>query len=303
VRPKGKRPIFTGAVCGGGHCTWNGKDPDTWFAAVARKSEDWMDERVCGRVIAGTATGKASSLCSTYDRRREGRAGYDGIPRPNQSPDATKCWFHSSMLMPSNTCTGSFIAVYRRPHAPIALRRTGDKVRVTPHAVSNEVKEYLVYRKTGRAWAMVKTVPAGETEVELPGAGTYMLTALEWSGLESDESSPTVAMPSGRRGRPVKGWDQRAPAAPTGFIATREAPGQNRLKWTAPADADVRYYNLYFSSTGKPEAVQKRRFASPPAGTNEYLDWTAPTGAGGQYAITAVDRQGNESTPAFASVQ
>ncbi|HUV38715.1 MAG TPA: hypothetical protein VMY39_03835 [Planctomycetota bacterium] len=301
MRPEGKRPIFCGKKCGGGHCSWCGNDPDVWFAHVYVKKEAWQDDWICDKIVAGNLKGEVVRLCTPYDRRRGGgKAGYDGIPRPNQSPDATKCWFHSSMLMPRDTCTGSFIVVFRRPYAPTALRLAGGKVRITPHAVTQEVKSYLIYRRDGRTWTTVKAVPAKETEVDLPEAGTYMMTALEWSGLESDESSPTITLPGGRTGKAVKDFDKAAPAAPTGFTATREAPGQNRLKWTAPVDADVRYFNLYFSETGRPGAEQKRRFASPPAGTTEYLDWTAPKDAGGQYAVTAVDRQGNESTPAFA---
>ena len=302
VRPKGKKPIFCGRKCGGGHCTWVGNDPAWWFAHVYPRKENWMDPRVCDKIVAGDLKGKLIRLCTPYDRRRGGgKAGYDGIPRPNQSPDTTKCWFHSSMLMPRDTCNGSFIVVFRQPHAPTALSKRGKRIIFKPHPVSQEVKSYLVYRRIGRKWEFVEEVPAAEGGCKATQGGTYMVTTLEWSGLESDVSSPTITLPSGRRGKRVKAWDKTAPAAPTGFSAQREAPGQHRLKWTAPADTDVRYYNLYFSKTGKPQAIQKRRFASPPAGTTEYLDWTAPTTGRAHYAITAVDRQGNESPRAHAS--
>ena len=161
VRPKGKRPIFCGRKCGGGHCTWIGNDPDRWFAHVYVKKEGWMDPWVCDKIVAGDLKGEIIRLCTPYDRRRGGgRAGYDGIPRPNQSPDATKCWFHSSMLMPRDTCTGSFIVVFRRPHAPTALSKRGKRIVFKPHPVAQEVKSYLVYRRTGRTWEFVKEVPA-----------------------------------------------------------------------------------------------------------------------------------------------
>ena len=302
ARTKEGKPVFCGRKCGGGHCTWVGNDPAWWFAHVYVKTQDWMDPWVCDKIVAGDTRGRLVRLCTPYDRRRGGgKAGYDGIPRPNQSPDATKCWFHSSMLMPRDTCTGSFIVVSRRPHAPTALKRQGRRIVFTPHKISQEVKSWLVYRRSDRTWELVREVPAAEGGCDVTQDGTYMVTALEWSGLESDESSPTITMPGGGRGKAVKDWDKTAPAAPTDLTATRDAPGQYRLTWTAPADTDVRYFNLYFSKTGKPETVQKRRFASPPAGTTAYLDWTAPTTGPANYALTAVDRQGNESPPAFAS--
>jgi hypothetical protein len=203
--------------------------------------------------------------------------------------------------MPDDRFTGSFIVVFRRPHAPIALGYLGTRIRWTPHKVSQEVKSYVLYRKTRMGWGKVKETPAARGQCQVMTPGAYMMTSLEWSGLESDVSSPTIVIPSGRRGPAVKEWDKSAPAAPSGFAATREAPGQFRLKWLPPLEKDVRHFNVYFSKRGKPEAIQKRRFASPPLGTTQYLDWTAPKDGDANYAITAVDRQGNESKPAFAS--
>jgi hypothetical protein len=298
-------PIWMGGSAPGGHVAWSGNDPDWFFANVSRHPT-WKDQSLLAKIVAGKADGSVLKvLCTPYDRQRGGKAGYDGIPRPNQSPDATKCWFHSSMLMPSDEYTGSYIAVFRRPHAPVAVqggKGTGT-LRWTPHKVSQEVKGVLLYRKGDKGWEPTMDEPmTGLPCIPSPGPGTYMMTSVEWSGLESDTSSPTITLPSGDTGPAVTGWDKTPPSAPTGFSAAREAPGQYRLKWAAPPEKDLRYYNLYFSSSAKPEPVQKRRFASPPRGTAEYLDWTAPTSGAAWYAITAVDRQGNESAPAYASV-
>jgi len=74
--------------------------------------------------------------------------------------------------------------------------------------------------------------------------------------------------------------------------------GQYRLKWARSPAKDLRHYNVYFSTRGKPEVSPKRLIVSPPAGMTEYLDWSAPLKAQKVcYAITAVDRQGNESEP------
>ena len=295
-------PIWMGGSAPGGHVAWSGNDPDWFFANVSRHPT-WKDQSLLAKIVAGKADGSILKvLCTPYDRQRGGKAGYDGIPRPNQSPDATKCWFHSSMLMPSDEYTGSYIAVFRRPHAPVAVEYKDGAIRWTPHKVSSEVKGYLLYRECQGEWRLVSGDPVQGVSCRAPGSYTYMLTALEWSGLESDASSPTITVPSGATGPAVTGWDTRLPSPPTDFVAAREAPGQYRLRWTASSSMRLRYYNLYFSSVAIPEPVQKRRFASPPRGTVEYLDWTAPTSGAAYYTITAVDRQGNESAPAYASV-
>jgi len=297
VRLVGQAPVYTNVPAAGGHATWCGNDPDWYFANISRRDPPWSD--LDGKIVAGNADGSEPiMLCEPYDRHRGGTEVWDGIPRPNQSPDATKCWYHSSMLMPDDSYAGSYIVVFRRPHPPISLSYAGGQITFTAHAVSQEVKSYLLYRMGESGWQYVQEIPASAGGCAVSQPGTYMMTALEWSGLESDVSSPTIEVPSGAAGDPVTGWDTTAPGPPTGLNAVAEEPGQYRLSWTAPADQDVRYYNLYFSAVGHPRTEQQRRFASPPAGTSEYLDWSAPTSGEAYYAVTAVDRQGNESMPA-----
>ena len=179
----------------------------------------------------------------------------------------------------------------------------------TPHKLSYEVKGYLLYRKEGAAWEPLDCLYTGTrtligTSASLIRDGTYMLTSLEWSGLESDTSSPTITIPSGTKGPAVTKWDKTPPPAVAGFTVAMEAQGQYRLKWEKNPAGDLRYYNLYFSDKGKPAVSQKRLISSPQETVTEYLDWTAPTDAAQVfYAITAVDRQGNESEPAFAELK
>ncbi|MDH7571340.1 MAG: hypothetical protein QHJ73_17315, partial [Armatimonadota bacterium] len=68
----------------------------------------------------------------------------------------------------------------------------------------------------------------------------------------------------------------------------------------ASPSPDVRHYHVYFSADARPKPVQARRVVSPPRSCTSYLDWTAPRGGRGWYALTAVDRQGNESVPVYA---
>ena len=130
-----------------------------------------------------------------------------------------------------------------------------------------------------------------------------MLTALEWSALESDTSSPVISIPDGKIADPVTDWDKTPPAAPKKLTVEKKSRGQYTLEWTASVDQDVRYYNLYFSSEEPPQPVQARRFVSPPKQATSHLDWSAPTSGSAYYAITAVDYQGNESAPAHAHVK
>jgi hypothetical protein len=151
------------------------------------------------------------------------------------------------------------------------------------------------------------------TMTDNPGDGTwyYALTAEEWSGLESRQLSEVVRVTV--RGRQVTdsrvvqpagqtGIASSAPGAPTNFTAVSQATaGHYRLSWTEPADSTVRYYNIYYSSSGNPQAVQAERIASVAAGTSTYLDWLADPAHAGFYGITAVSRQGVESAIVYAT--
>jgi hypothetical protein len=242
---------------------------------------------------------------------------YHAIPRPLLSPDATKLWFHSSMLMPTEDWVGMYVAVIRRPDPPEVLRLAagakGVQLEWQPATMSHETKCWHVYRgdATGQNVTELATVPAKtptftDASAQAGQTYTYAVTAEEWSTLESDAATALkVRVDAAIAAEPapaLKDWDKTPPAPPQGFTATKEADedGQYRLIWKAPPDKDLRHYNLYFPATAKPDVSPKRLIASPPAGTTAFLDWSAPTGAGASYALTAVDRQGNESAPAFA---
>jgi hypothetical protein len=314
VQLPGKEPVLLAKVSDG-HPTWCGHDPDWFFYAIGEPDTNSPYNR---RLVAANADGKQLvKICTPFDRRRGGRQGYDAIPRPNQSPDATKCWFHSSMLMPSDEYTGSYIAVFRRPYPPVEVTGSGETeivsvvgrqrvkrvcnvVKWKPHPLSHEVKGYHVYRSAdgGKTFGEVTSEAVVGAEfrdasINVDRHYVYAVTAEEWSGLESDTATTTVP------GQTIKGWDKTAPAKVAGFAVKREN-GLCRLTWQAAPEKDLRYYNLYSLSQGRPEVSQKRRFVSPPRSATSYLDWTAPVGGAIQYALTAVDRQGNESEPAYA---
>ena len=301
VQLPGKAPVLLAEVSDG-HPTWCGRDPEWFFYAVGTPSNDSPYSR---RLVAGRADGsQLRIICTPFDRRRgEDEGGYDAIPRPNQSPDATKCWFHSSMLMPTNKYTGSYLAVFRRPQPPAGVEVSGQgeatTVKWTPHALSREVKGYHVYRSEdgGKSFNELtsQAVPGTEYKDRSALSGKnyiYAVTAEEWSRLESDVAAASTA------GEPVKGWDKTPPAKVSEFKAERK-DGLIRLAWSRSNEQDLRYYNLYASTKERPGAVQRRRLVSPPHDQSGYIDWTAPVSGPVYYALTAVDRQGNESEPVF----
>lgn len=302
VQMPGQTPVKVGSIPDG-HPTWCGQDPDTWFYAIGPGTIESKWAHLARGLIAVNAAGtKVDLICVPYDRRRSGTSSYASIPRPNQSPDASKVWFHSSMLMPTEEYTGSYVAVYRRPYAPVAVQYTNGQLTWAEHTLNNENRGYFVYRQVGGQWQRVNVEPVDDNKLTVP-AGTYMVTSLEWSGLESDESSPVLNTATGQITAAVKNFDTTAPAAPSGLKITPEdaANGQFWLEWNDSASTDVRYYSIYFSSTGLPDVDQRRLIMSAFPGQEKLLDWSAPIGTDLYYAITAIDYQGNESAPAYVS--
>ena len=300
VRTGAGEPVEIGGPVPGGHATWAGFDP-RWFFANA--SRDWPDKPYAGTIVAGSPDADAGQpvlriIAHAFDRQRGGKAGFDGIPRPTQSPDATKCWFHSSMLMPDDTTTGSFVVVFRRPLAPTDPRYADGTLQWTPPALAREVKGWCVYRKDGEAWHRLGETSRATTELRVD-PGVYMVTAVECSGLESDTSSPVLdTAAAATPAAPVTGFDTTPPPPPGARAGGAGAPRPPPPTAAAPPGPDLRHYHLYSATDAAPQPVQARRFASPPAGAVTHLDWTAPTDGPVHYALTAVDRSGNESAPA-----
>lgn len=310
----GKVPVLM-ADTTDGHVSWCGHDPEWFFGAVGTGVSPQKEYN--RRLLACNADGKTVKIiCTPFDRRRPGKPNYASIPRPNQSPDATKCWFHSSMLLPDDKYTGSYIAVFRRPYAPVTIEMMPGTKGVTiswkPHVLSYETKGYHVYRSSdgGKTWAeLTDGAISAKQFVDKTKLSTatniYAVTSEEWSRLESDMTSPTLTVGAGvvKIGKPVTRWDKTAPKAVTAFRATKRKDGLISITWKANTDTDLRYYNIYASSAGEPAVEQKRLLVSPPRGETLYIDWTAPKRTKMHYAITAVDRQGNESSPVFALVK
>ncbi|MFO8082542.1 MAG: fibronectin type III domain-containing protein, partial [Armatimonadota bacterium] len=74
----------------------------------------------------------------------------------------------------------------------------------------------------------------------------------------------------------------------------------NHLTWEAPDDPTVSYYQVYASEEPIEEVAQELLVGSPTE--PEMYDWGLKAGTTYHYAVTAVDRRGNESAIATAQV-
>jgi hypothetical protein len=321
----------------GGHIAGgNSTNPDVWAAYM---STGWKIP-TADTLVWGHVTGPGNVLCYTFSRVRgairsihgkpvswngiddNGPRPYSCIPRPLLSPDGTKLWFHSSMLQPEEDYVGAYVVVISRPAPPEKLHLAeGAKdvqLQWQPAPVSAETKGYHVYRGNAAGTDFVELTTTAIPEISFTDSTaksgstyTYAVTAEEWSTLESDQTSNVLkATVTGdgvtAQSQPgIKGWDKTAPVPVEAFkvAAETDAQGQYRLSWAKDAATDVRHYNVYFSSKGRPDINQKCLLVSPPAERTGYLDWSAPIGTDVHYAITAVDRQGNESAPTYAQLK
>jgi hypothetical protein len=72
----------------------------------------------------------------------------------------------------------------------------------------------------------------------------------------------------------------------------------NRLAWDPSPEPGLSHYNVYASRDGKPSITQEFLISSPVE--PELIDWGLKSGERYSYAVTAVDRRGNESKSVFA---
>jgi len=299
-----------------GHLAWDGYD-DEWIAA---STDVWQGSQK-KLLKMNTVNATCVPFVNPYSGINGTSTTYCTLPRPAQSPDGTKILYTSTMLQINDSKPEIYVAVLRRPYPPRSLSASGSAgagVTLTWQAssVCRETKGYHVYRSVGSDATFVELTASAlnattYTDNSAAAGQTYYygVTTEEFSGLESDEMSNIVKVDvtqSGvstglHRAQGLKGWDTTVPAQVSGVSVQQVAPGQFRLNWQASPDTDVRYYNVYYSVAGIPSPSPQRLIASAPANTLTYLDWLARTDAAPYYAVTAVDRAGNESAPSSPS--
>ncbi len=293
-----------------GHLAWDSYD-DEWVVAATTAWEGSEEKLLRMNTISLTC----SPFVNPYTEINGTQSTYCSMPRPAQSPDATKVLYASTMLQKRDDKPEVYVAVAAYPHPPrnlVASGTTSVTLSWQKHPVSRELKGYHVYRSTGNDAAFVELTSSASTATThvdnavTPGSTYYYaVTSEEYSGLESDVLSEVLRVNvtqssiqwSIHRPEGTREWDSTPPARVGALSMQQIAAGQYRLNWLAPPDRDVRYYNVYYSVAGPPVPSPQRLIASTPKNVTTYLDWLARTDSPPYYTVTAVDRSGNESAP------
>jgi len=211
------------------------------------------------------ADGRARLICvpnTQHSKRTE--------CEPESSPDGTKIGYASTML---GDCD-FYVALQRLPDPPRNVRREGRVLTWDPPEHCRELAGYGIYRGS----ELLNRELLRQCRYDLPaGDGAYTVVAVEHSGLQS----------------PCP--DREPPPAPTGLAGAARSPYAVELTWQASRADDVSYYNVYCSPKPPPAPVQENRVASP--SETRVLDWGLQAGTAYHYAVTAVDRLGNEGPP------
>ena len=108
----------------------------------------------------------------------------------NPSPDYTKAGYASSMLTvgrPEYQIGDTYIAVTRYPQPPVNLKVERNALSWEKPRYHAEIKGYNLYRskESGRGYAKVNSDLITEQRYDISGAGFYVMTSVEHSGLES----------------------------------------------------------------------------------------------------------------------
>ena len=142
-KDESKPPTFITPSPGGHVAGGEAFDPNHFAAHIQASSPEWRKRvKESDSIFAGDIRkpSEAGVLCYTYSDVRGGVRTdrttkklqwsgmdnndfrpYSSVPRPLLSRDATKVWFHSCMLMPTDQWVGIYVAVLRRPDAPTDL--------------------------------------------------------------------------------------------------------------------------------------------------------------------------------------
>ncbi len=148
-------------------------------------------------------------------------------------------------------------------------------------------------RTDASEWTWVRVTdnpaPAAEGSVDITFSTQDAGAALDLIALTTDEGFE----PSGPRP------ERTTPPAPlNGLQAENIRERVNELRWDASNDPGLSHYQVYASREPFQEPAQRYLIGSPTE--PELIDWGLKAGAEYHYAVTAVDRRGNESEPVFA---
>ncbi len=325
--------VFAYGKYDGQHHSWTG-----WTDYVIAVEPNWPSGNLTAYFITANKWNsdytKAFHVVNTH--YQEPNKNYNAYPRPSQSPDGTKVAFAQYFLNNSQAYPYIAWAVVYYPYPPVNVRaqKNGNFVRLTwtrpsyttrgwpneatdPPPKAREIKGYHVWVSDNGVdgWTELTTtaIPTEYYDISQPNGTTkyYAVTSEEYSRLESRKLSEIRKVTLDLNGNLTDsqfapegktGFWTKPPYAPSNFTVEKQStPGQYLLEWTEPNDSKIRYYNIYYSTTGTPPVDQRYKIASVPVGTSKYLDWLADPSLPGYYRITSVDRQGNEGTEPFSA--
>jgi hypothetical protein len=282
-----------------GHLGWDGYDPD-YLVFDGWTSTTSFD------LLHANPNGSWSNMLVKYPPNSEANP-FNLMIGPAQSPDATKVMFSIPLQMVSTAPVKTFVAVDHRPFAPHLQVVSTSPVQLqwTPYVAHREVQGYRVYRSsqpnagyTEVDNGLITGTTFTDTSATSGSVYYYAVTAQENSGLESNTPALVSVVVGG--GSSAMSWPAGAqlmetpPAPPSNLTAASPSAGIWTLNWTGEP-GNVRYYNIYYSSTGVPEVNPFYQVASVPAANTTFTYWLANPSAPAVFGIVAVDRQGNQS--------
>jgi hypothetical protein len=153
----------------------------------------------------------------------------------------------------------------------------------TAHEVATDATEWTWVRGDGEPLAL----SAGRTEIMLATGDAS--SHIDLLCLTTDGSMT----PQGPRPE-----DQPRPSAVEGLRAVNVQSRANRLTWQHTHDPGLSHYNVYASREPTTEPSQALRIGSPTEAV--FIDWGLRADTRYHYAVTAVNRRGDESPIALA---
>jgi hypothetical protein len=225
-------------------------------------------------------------------------------PHPNSSPDGTKVIFNSDLI---GEYTDLFVAVNRFPDPPrnVRARVQGDQVVLDwdKPARSREVHGYLVYwaDEDGMTYHPLTDAPVAECEYLRAAGdlrGRYVVTALEWSGLEGRPSNIASTDSEPPQKEAVRlAPSTTAPRAPQDVQVAPLSPNTLHVTWSGVPGV-IDHYNVYCGRTADFACEQASLVGSPSSA--EFVDWGLTLNTDYWYRVTAVNWAGAESPPSDA---
>lgn len=188
--------------------------------------------------------------------------GGAGLQAQNPSPDVTKVACVSSMLCRTDVAAGGpvwkdekvitgrrpqaaldvYNVIVRYPQPPVNVQRAGQRLVWDKPEYHREIRGFNLYRsdESGRGFRKVNDRLIGNREYPLPGAGFYVLTSVEHSGLESRRFSNELALD--RKNAPFRHFYEAELAELSQPMApVFDAPGCSDAYAVAVQDRDLLY--------------------------------------------------------------